>query len=132
MASRSLDDLAPMVKARALDFLQRCQGARLDILIYCTLRSDLEQASLYRIGRDLPGAIVTNAMPGQSMHNPDKNGHAWAFDAVPLVCGKPAWNDLGKLAIMGGHGERAGLLWAGRWVGGLRECVHFEMPRAGG
>lgn len=127
MASRSLDDLAPRVRALALAFLAECQRQGLPVLIYCTLRSDAEQADLYARGRTAPGAVVTAARPGQSMHNPQKDGHAWAFDAVPLVAGKPMWADESALAAMGGAGERVGLEWAGRWRGKLRERVHFQI-----
>ncbi len=127
MASRSLDDLAPVVKARALAFLSECQRAGLDVLVYCTLRSNEEQAALYRVGRSEPGHIVTNAKPGGSKHNPDENGQAWAFDAVPMVGGKPAWSDAAMLTRMGRCGEAVGLEWAGEWAGALRESVHFQI-----
>ena len=127
MASRSLDDLAPRVRALALAFLAECQRQGLPVLIYCTLRSDAEQADLYARGRTAPGAIVTNARPGQSLHNPQRDGHAWAFDAVPLVAGQPAWSDEAALLAMGAAGERVGLEWAGRWRGKLRERVHFQI-----
>ena len=127
MASRALDDLAPLVRALALAFLAECQRQGLHVLIYCTLRSDAEQADLYARGRTAPGAIVTNARPGQSLHNPQRDGHAWAFDAVPMLAGKPLWADEGALMLMGAAGEQAGLEWAGRWRGKLRERVHFQI-----
>ena len=127
MASRQLDELAPPVYRAALAFVERCNVVGLHVLIYCTLRSDAEQADLYARGRTAPGAIVTNARPGQSLHNPQRDGHAWAFDAVPLVAGQPAWSDEAALLAMGAAGERVGLEWAGRWRGKLRERVHFQI-----
>jgi peptidoglycan L-alanyl-D-glutamate endopeptidase CwlK len=100
-----------------------------EVLIYCTLRSVQEQAQLYAIGRTKPGVRVTNAAPGMSGHNPDKNGKAWAFDAVPLLAGRPQWGDQRALKKMGELGEAAGLLWSGRWVGDLKEVFHFELRR---
>lgn len=135
MASRSLDDLAAVVKARAMDFVREAQARGLDVLIYCTLRSDVEQADLYASGRTRAGPVLTNARAGDSLHNPDKNGKSWAFDAVPLVAGKPAWDNVDLLVKMGCAGEAVGLQWAGRWTGRLRERVHFQvMPpkNAGG
>lgn len=126
MASRDLGDLSPVVRARALEFLRECHGAGLDVLIYCTLRSLEEQASLYASGRSKPGRILTNAGPGESLHNPDAQGFAWAFDAVPLVGGKCLWNDAATIAKMGECGEFVGLEWAGRWRGAFREYVHFQ------
>lgn len=132
MASRSLDDLASVVKARALALQDECRACGLDLLIYCTLRSNEEQAVLYQSGRVLPGRILTNAKPGLSLHNPDRDGKAWAFDAVPLVYGKPAWSDVQLLKTMGVCGESVGLEWAGRWGGTLRETVHFQVQPSGG
>jgi len=121
MASRSLDDLAPPAKARAEAFLRATQDAGLDILIYCTYRSPEEQNALYAQGRTQPGRIVTNARGGDSWHN-------WrsAFDFVPLVAGKPAWNDAALYAKAGRLAESVGLEWAGRWTGKLRETAHCQ------
>ena len=126
MASRSLDDLTPPMRAKALAFMDECQACGVSVLIYCTLRSNAEQAQLYAQGRSLPGRIVTNAKPGQSLHNPDATGKARAFDAVPMRNGVALWSDAQALTTMGEAGEAVGLEWAGRWSGGLREYVHFQ------
>ncbi len=132
MASRSLDDLGEPVKVAALAFLRECERRGLDVLIYCTLRSDAEQATLYAQGRTAPGAIVTAARPGESLHNPQRDGKAWAFDAVPMLAGKLAWDDAQRIYTMGHAGEAVGLEWAGRWQGKMRERVHFQIkPPAG-
>lgn len=130
MASRSLDDLAGPVRAAAIAMLAQCKTAGIDLLIYCTLRSNSEQDALYAQGRTKPGVVVTNAGPGQSMHNPDKNGKAWAFDAVPLVDGKADWGNAALVEKVGLIGEACGLSWAGRWRGPLRERVHFQIEGA--
>lgn len=130
VASRSLADLAPPVRAAAVQFVDLCNRAGVDVLIYCTLRSLEEQARLYASGRTVPGAKLTNARPGESLHNPDGNGQAWAFDAVPLLPdGRAAWGADSLIDKMGECGERAGLEWAGRWVGSLRERVHFQIRK---
>lgn len=130
MASRSVDDLTPRVRAMCRAFVAECRANGLDVLVYCTLRSDAEQAQLYRSGREVAGPILTNAKPGESLHNPDASGLARAFDAVPLVGGKAAWSDDARLALMGQCGEAVGLEWAGRWRGTLRERVHFQLKGA--
>lgn len=119
------------MQAAALAMLHQCKAAGIDLLIYCTLRSNAEQAQLYAQGRTKPGVVVTNAKPGQSMHNPDTNGQAWAFDAVPLVAGKAAWNNHSLVEKMGAIGEACGLQWAGRWRGSLKERVHFQLAKDG-
>lgn len=57
MASRSFLDLAPSVRSKANDFVAACATAGIDVLIYCTYRSQDEQDALYKIGRTLPGKI---------------------------------------------------------------------------
>lgn len=126
MASRSLDDLSEHMRRLTLDFLAACALEKIDVLIYCTMRSNAEQDALYAQGRTTPGHIVTNAKAGQSSHNPGKDGKARAFDAVPLMCGKPQWNDAATYLKMGEIAESVGLKWAGRWTGRLREVAHFS------
>ena len=121
MASRSLDDLLPVVKEKALLFKEECEKQGMDILIYCTYRANEEQDELYKQGRSKPGRIVTNARGGESWHN-----HRCAFDFVPLVAGKPAWDDANLYRKAGVIAESVGLEWAGRWVGKLRETAHCQ------
>ncbi len=127
MASRSIEALAPDVRRKAVEFIAACKVQRLGVLIYCTLRSNSEQAVLYKSGRSNDGSIVTNCRPGESLHNPDVDGMAWAFDAVPLNFGKALWSDDKALELMGECGESVGLEWAGRWRGSLVEKVHFQL-----
>lgn len=129
MASRSLDDLATPVKLAALSFLKAAKLGGLDVLIYCTARPLAEQAKLYAQGRTEPGRIVTAARPGESLHKPDENGKAWAFDAVPMVNGRAMFHDALLVDQMGVIGESVGLEWAGRWTGRMRERVHFQIKK---
>ena len=121
MASRSLDDLLPVVKRKAEEFHKLCADQGVDILIYCTYRSEEEQDDLYAQGRTKPGRIVTNARGGESWHN-----HRCAFDFVPMVAGKPAWGDTNLYRKAGVIAESVGLEWAGRWTGKLRESAHCQ------
>lgn len=117
------------MRAAALELGNLLERIGLRLLIYQTVRTLDEQAALYAMGRTVPGVIRTNAKPGASLHNPDENGEAWAFDAVPTVGGKPLWNDAAALRAMGELGESLGLEWAGRWRGPLRESVHFQIRK---
>lgn len=123
MASRSLDDLRPAVKAKAECFLGKAKAAGHDVLITCTLRTMDEQAALYAQGRTVPGKRVTKAKPGQSAHN-----FGLAFDFVPMIGGKPEWS--GKHPVwqeLGAMAEACGLEWGGRWRGFL-DLPHCQEP----
>jgi peptidoglycan L-alanyl-D-glutamate endopeptidase CwlK len=123
--SRRIEDLAPAVQQRAKALVIAAKDAGIDLLVTSTYRSNEEQAALYAQGRTKPGAIVTNARPGDSYHN-------WrcAFDVVPLRNGKPVWGTSGPDGDLwrkiGEMGEAVGLEWAGRWTGKLREMAHFQ------
>jgi peptidoglycan L-alanyl-D-glutamate endopeptidase CwlK len=126
MPSRSLDDLHPVFQPYARAFKAACEVAGLDVLIYCTRRSNAEQAELYAQGRTVPGKRVTNAKPGSSAHN-----FGLALDGVPLFHGKPMWSTAGAGAdLWRQYGElalSAGCEWAGNWTR-FREFPHVQMP----
>lgn len=109
--SRRIDDLLPEVADKCRAFVAACLLEGIDILITSTYRDHESQAALYAQGRTTPGKIVTNAKPGSSYHN-------WrvAFDFVPIVNGKPAWDDEDLYRRCGELAEYAGLEWAGRWT----------------
>lgn len=110
-----------------MKFIDLCAQAGIQVLVYCTLRSNDEQDELYALGRTKPGSIVTNARSGQSLHNPvPGTNKSRAFDCVPILHGKPQWNDKDTYTKMGVIGESVGLTWSGRWSGRLREIAHFE------
>lgn len=98
MASRKLEDLAPIFRARVVEWLADCHAESLDLLIYCTHRSHNEQADLYKIGRTVKGAGVTKTRPmGRKVTNakPGQSAHQWglAIDFVPMKNGKAMWGD---------------------------------------
>jgi len=144
--------------------LDACQANGLSVLVTCTWRSNAEQADLYAVGRTVPGKRcscggklnelgtcdkhrmglrVTNAKPGESMHNKTLGElpASLAYDLVVLRYGKPVWttggdgmdndtsdddtDDLELWQRVGVLGEAAGLEWAGRWIK-FKEFPHFQ------
>lgn len=129
MSSRNLDDLNQSTRQMAMAHKQLCAAKGIELLIYCTLRSNDEQTELYAIGRTKDGKIVTNARAGDSAHNPDEHGKASAYDCCPMISGKPMWDSTHPAwRIVGACGEEAGLVWSGRWTGKLKESAHFQDP----
>lgn len=132
MTSRKLTDLHPLMQPLVVDTLARAEMVGIDLLVTCTYRSDEEQARLYAQGRTKAGRVVTNAKPGQSMHNFRSGGNpaSLAVDVVPMRAGKPVWAAGDPIwAEVGLLGEAAGLEWAGRWKR-FRELPHFQHPHA--
>lgn len=121
MASRKLEDLNEPTRKMAQLFLDECEKEGIDILIYCTYRDPAEQNALYQIGRTKPGRVVTDARGGESWHN-----HRSAFDFVPLLNGKPQWDNKSLYTKAGAIAEMVGLEWAGRWTGKLKETAHCQ------
>jgi peptidoglycan L-alanyl-D-glutamate endopeptidase CwlK len=129
VASRKLSDLHPDIRLLAEKFLDEAEDEGIDVLVTCTYRSGIEQAALYAQGRTAPGKIVTNAKPGESLHNALLNGNpgARAFDVVPMVMGKPMWDaDHPHWQKLGEIGKSIGLEWAGEWKR-FREYPHFQL-----
>ena len=108
--SRDLKDLDPYVAGLAKQFIAACKKQNIDLLVTSTYRDNESQNALYAQGRTKAGRIVTNAKAGQSFHN-----YRLAFDVVPIVNGKPQWNDMRTFQKIGAIGKSIGLDWAGDW-----------------
>lgn len=109
--SRKLEDLIPIVAAKAAAFVAACRAVGIDVLITSTYRDHESQNALYAQGRTTPGKRVTNAKGGQSWHN-----HRCAFDFVPIVNGKAMWDDLRTFKRCGAIAKEVGLEWGGSWT----------------
>jgi peptidoglycan L-alanyl-D-glutamate endopeptidase CwlK len=109
--------------------------AQVPVLVYMVYRTDAAQAKLYAQGRTAPGPIVTNAKAGQSAHNRQVNGAAAAdaFDACPMIHGRPSWDTHGDALqiwnAMGYAAERVGLEWGRHYKALAGDWSHFEFPR---
>jgi peptidoglycan L-alanyl-D-glutamate endopeptidase CwlK len=140
MSSRDLHDLHPQLQPLATAFIQKCEAAGITILITTTYRSNSEQDQLYELGRTVRshvgpwtvkrrlGSIVTRARGGQSEHNYMLGGApaSLAFDFVPLVAGKPVWDDRSPLWQQAGKiGIDLGLNWYGAPTAPFKESPHM-------
>lgn len=123
MASRSLSDLHPIARERCLKWIDACKKAGIDVLVYCTYRDAKEQDELYAKGRTTPGPKVTNARGGESIHQ-----YRCAWDWVPLVAGKPQWNNSALYRQAGELAESLGIEWAGRWKS-FKETAHCQVTQ---
>lgn len=118
--SRNIADLNPIVAAKCKAFIAACKKEGIDVLITSTYRDNESQNAIYAQGRTKPGRIVTKAKAGQSFHN-----YRLAFDFVPIVNGKAAWNDARLFKRCREIGESLGLEGLSfemahlQWTGGL-------------
>ena len=143
MASREIALLEPTLRRAVPRVKSLCRQQGFEVLVYCTLRDFYEQSRLYRRSRQTSqvqwkinqletkgfeelaeildavgpqkgvlGEHVTMAGPGESWH---QYGHA--FDAVPMVGGKPQWEVTApEWRIYGNAARMAGVYWAGDWI----------------
>ena len=109
----------------AFEFVTRCREMGIDVLIYCTWRSLKEQQELWAIGRTKPGRKVTWTQNSPHNHLSEGKPASRAFDCVPLISGKPAWDSKDLYEKMGQIGESLGMTWGGRWK--VRDMPHFEI-----
>ena len=71
---------------------------------------------------------MTNAGPGESWHN-----YAEAWDAVPMINGKPVWKYMDAKEYWDAYGEtvrQMGMYWAGDWTS-FREYPHAQFRQGG-
>lgn len=124
--------LHPSVRSEVSQIINLCDHAlsgRAKIRITDGFRSFDEQAKLYAKGRTVPGKKVTNARPGQSVHN-----YGFAVDICLIVDGKTASWDTKKdwdndraadwyecVKIFAQHGWD----WGGHWKT-FKDMPHFE------
>jgi peptidoglycan LD-endopeptidase CwlK len=123
MSDRNIADLLPTVAKAAQIALDKLKTEGVDTLITCTYRSDDEQEALYQQGRTTKGPVVTNAKPGQSMHQ-----FRCALDIYPVVNGKidfaGAHTDVWKKIADAFKSE--GFEWGYEWKT-FKEMPHFQM-----
>lgn len=158
MASRRIDALTPKTQEAARAIIEGCRARGVELLVYCTLRTCVEQAKLYRKSRtrveinnkiaklqrrgfDALAAILRGVGPQAgaigrhvTFAGPGESFHNFgdAFDGVPMIDGKPDWSGEHPEAweVYGEEAGKAGLVWAGTWTR-FRELPHCQFGQGG-
>lgn len=123
---RRIDDLrllAPGMRGRVAEALNRCWLAGLDPVVHETTRTQARQTWLHGIGRlytpkgYAPGVRVTNIADVQE---------GWHFfgAAVDIRSNAHDWDDESFFARCAEHFKAAGLDWAGEWE--HPDLPHFQ------
>jgi peptidoglycan L-alanyl-D-glutamate endopeptidase CwlK len=89
-----------------------------------TYRNDTDQAADYAKGRTMPGKVVTNAKPGQSLHN---YYPALAFD-IAFKVGNTLFWDVSLFRKFATIAKKVGLEWGGDWPN-FKDNPHFQPPK---
>ncbi len=132
ITQQRIQKLHPLVRDEVINIIKECDLAltgQAKIRITQSLRSFKEQDELYAVGRTKPGKKVTNAKPGQSIHN-----YGLAVDICLIIDDKTAsWDtakdwDNDKIAdwyecvkIFAKYGWN----WGGNWKT-FKDLPHFE------
>ena len=115
---KKINSLHPKLRPYAAALLNEAKKNGIELIITDATRTNAEQQKIYEQGRTKPGKIVTNAKPGQSLHN-----YGLAFDVAPVVNGKVTydydWKKIGEI------GKKVGLFWGGDFVS-FKDNPHFE------
>lgn len=127
--SRDLTKLSPFMQEKVRLILSKFHEQNADryteLIVVCTDRTGAEQAACFE-------AKLSNCKPGQSAHNAmDKLGYpaSEAVDFGVIRSGKYVGNGKDSAyLLMGKIAEEVGLLWAGRWVGKIKEAAHCQNP----
>ena len=112
---RSLDNMGavhPAVKDKTLLILHKAYAENINVQVSSGLRTFEQQARLYAQGRTAPGNIVTNAEPGESVHN---YGLAIDYFLTTWDGQQAVWmvdNDWRRVAEIG---KSLGFTWGGDW-----------------
>lgn len=112
-------DLHPLVKRKANAIIVDMAAQGHAVRIVEGYRSPQRQQELYNQGRTTPGNIVTNAKPGESLHQYGV--------AVDFVFRKEGYNvSQAQWKLLGTVGKSHGFEWGGDWKGFV-DRPHFEM-----
>jgi peptidoglycan hydrolase-like protein with peptidoglycan-binding domain len=126
MSSRDPRDLHPELAKRwalAKDEFGKKYPDSPEVILTSTFRSRADQARTYAQGRTAPGKIVTNAKPGQSLHN---YYPSFAFD-VAFKRGKELIWDIPFFQKFAEIATPLGLEWGGDWPH-FKDHPHFQPP----
>uniref|UniRef100_A0A7C5RJT0 M15 family peptidase n=1 Tax=Fervidobacterium thailandense TaxID=1008305 RepID=A0A7C5RJT0_9BACT len=135
---KDLECLHTEMREKARQFIKLCKTIGVDVIIYNTCRSLLEQEALFLQGRaDIetvnrarqkaglkPISLKENVIVTNTKLSPHCFG--LAFDFVPIKDGKPVWNDLSLWEKCGSVAEKLDLVWGGRWKN-FKDYPHVEL-----
>lgn len=122
-STKNMGLVHPVVKETILEVIKRAYKEGINVQISSGYRSNAEQQRLYNQGRTTPGKIVTNARPGQSMHN---YGLAVDYFLTNKDGTKALWTVNADWRRVAAIAKSLGFEWGGDWRGFV-DYPHLQM-----
>lgn len=110
-----LKALHPYFRDKMFLLIAKCKAKGIQIEVVESFRTSTKQAEYFGMGRK-----YTRSAGGNSKHQ-----YGLACDVVPIVNGKPVWENKALWRKIGVEGEKLGLRWGGRWRHPY-DPAHFE------
>lgn len=127
LQSRSVKNMGTgihsVVKTTMLEVIRRAYAEGIYVQVSSGYRSNAEQQRLFNQGRTTPGNIVTNARPGQSLHN---YGLAIDYFLVSSDGNKALWVVNAQWRRVAAIGKSLGFEWGGDWSS-FKDYPHLQM-----
>ncbi|WP_158738614.1 peptidoglycan-binding protein [Alteribacillus sp. YIM 98480] len=120
---RNMGDVHPTVKNKALQMIEKAYKEGIYAQISSGYRSNKEQQRLYNKGRTTSGNVVTNAKPGQSVHN---YGLAIDFFLVSEDGNQALWTVNKEWHRVAAIAKSLGFSWGGDWTS-FKDYPHLEL-----
>ena len=113
----------PILDKKLRIIIKEANSKGIDLRVIEGYRSLEKQKYYFSKGRIIDGNIVTNALPGLSLHN-----YGWAVDVCPYKNGKPYWKS-SRWKEIGAMAKKQGLIWGGDWKR-LKDVPHLQLKRS--
>ncbi len=107
--------LHPAFRDKVIELIRQCSLKGITVAVVETFRTHAKQNEYKTMG-----GKYTNSAGGRSKHQ-----YGLAIDIVPMVNGKPQWDNQALWRRVGVIGENLGLRWGGRWKRPY-DPAHFE------
>ncbi|WP_254854045.1 peptidoglycan-binding protein [Halobacillus salinus] len=120
---RNIGEVHPAVKDKVLCIIERAYSEGINVQFSSGFRSSSEQQRLYNQGRTTSGSVVTNAKPGQSVHN---YGLAVDFFLTTYNGSSATWTVNKEWRRVAAIGKQLGFQWGGDWRS-FRDYPHLDL-----
>ncbi len=122
-STKNMGAVHAVVKETTVEVIKKAYKEGINVQISCGYRSNAEQQRLFNQGRTTPGNIVTNAKPGQSLHN---YGLAVDYFLTNESGTTAIWTVNANWRRVAAIAKSLGFSWGGDWTGFV-DYPHLEM-----